>query len=156
MNHEGLRDAYTRGDKDDLRLRGHRGDAWYATRGKACFEELAVQKSSRKGLYHVLHGGGEYGDSGNPAGQNVGDTWLDTKLKDPVFAVDGKRWGSRYSGDAQGDLYGQLSHTHALGEHPTKRSVEPPDPLFLRMQQLNAGDDTRRSTRHVQQYVTQL
>ena len=156
MNHEGLRDAYTRGDKDDLRLRGHRGDAWYATRGKACFEELAVQKSSRKDLYQVVRGGGEYADSGNPAGQNVGDAWLDTKLKDPVFAVDGKRWGSRYSGDAQGDLYGQLSHTHALGEHPTKRSVEPPDPLFLRMQQLNAGDDTRRSTRHVQQYVTQL
>ena len=114
-----------------------------------------MQKSSRKGLYRcAVHGGGEYGDSGNPAGQNVGDTWLDTKLKDPVFAVDGKRWGSRYT-DAQGDLYGQLSHTHALGEHPTKRSVEPPETLFLtdaaaQREGRHAGDrrPARPCTRH--------
>ena len=156
MNQEGLRDAYPRGDKDDLLSKGHRGDAWYARRGKACFEELAVQKSTRKGLYHVMQGGGTYADSGNPAGQNVGDAWLDRKLKDPVFSVDGLRYGSRYSGDAQGDLYGQLSHTHTLSEHPTKQIVDPPDPMFERMQRLNAGDESRRSRRHVQQYVTQL
>ena len=157
MRGEGARDGYPRGDKDDLAKQGHRDDAWYATRGKACFEELAVQKSARKGLYQVLQGGGAFGDSGNPAGQNVGDAWLDTKLKDPVFAVDGRRYGSRYSGDAQGDLYGQLSHTHALSEHPTKPVVDPPDPMFERMQRLNAAaDDAPRAKRHVQQYVTQL
>ena len=156
MNQDGLFDAYGRGDKADLRLNGHRGDAWYATRGKACFEELAVQKSTRKGLYHVMQGGGTYGDSSAPAGQNVGDDWLDRKLKDPVFSVDGLKYGSRYSGDKQGDLYGQLSHTHKLSEHPTKRIVDPPDPMFERMQSLNAGGDERRSRRHVQQYVTQL
>jgi hypothetical protein len=103
-----------------------------------------------------MQGGGTYGDSSAPAGQNVGDGWLDRKLKDPVFSVDGLKYGSRYSGDNQGDLYGQLSHTHKLSEHPTKPIVDPPDPMFTRMQSLNAGDDERRSRRHVQQYVTQL
>ena len=154
FHQDGLRDSRQKGDKSDT---NPRGDAWYSRKGLACFEELAVQKSNRKGLYTVLQGGGTYGDSRNPAGQNVGDFWLDQALKDPVFSVDGKKWGSRYSGDAQGDLYGQLSHTHKLPPHPTKRLMNGPDPIYDRMQKLNdAEDEGRHSRGHVQQYMQQI
>ena len=150
MRSEGVLDAYPKGDKDDLLKNGHRGDAWYAKKGLACFEELAVQKSTRKGLYDVLQPGETRGDSGNLAGRNAGDSWLDTKLKNPVFTVDGLKFGSRYSGDADGDLYGQLSHTHRLSEHPTRVIVDPPDPVYDRMQRLNAAlDEDPRSKRRV-------
>lgn len=157
MQFRGPGDPRGRGDKTDL---NPRGDAWYAMKGLACFEQLAVTKSNRKGLYQVMQGGGVYADSGNPGGQNVGDAWLDTKLKNPVLAVDGQKWGSRYSGDAQGDLYGQLAHTHTLSEHPTKREVNDFDPVYDRMQRLNTAsetlDEARHSRRHVQQYVPQI
>ena len=101
MNHEGLR-ARTRAATRTLRLRGHRGDAWrHPRQGVLRGARGARARSSRKVCTASctaprvrrleLH-----------AGQNVGDTWLDTELKDPVFAVDGKPAGARGTAGTRG------------------------------------------------------
>ena len=136
-----------RGDKGDT---APRGDEWRALRGKACFEELAVQKSDRKGLYRLLQQSNPEGEPVRAAARNVGDAWMDQKLKDPVHG----KFASRWSGDPDGDLYGQLTHTHTY--EPTYwPEPEPVDPLFTKMQALNAaGDLKRKSRKHVAQFAS--
>ena len=148
MRYEGLGDGLPRGDKTDL---APRGDEWRAQRGIACFEELAVQKSNRKGLYHTLQQAGEVGTG---HGQNAGDAWLDQKLKDPVHG----KFASRWSGHRDGDLYGMLSHTHTYPPPPSTYPKQyPPDPVYERMQELNgAGDLKRKSRKHFAQYASDI
>ena len=147
MRYEGMRDGLPRGDKGDT---APRGDEWRALRGKACFEELAVQKSDRKGLYRLLQQSNPEGEPVRAAARNVGDAWMDQKLKDPVHG----KFASRWSGDPDGDLYGQLTHTHTY--EPTYwPEPEPVDPLFTKMQALNAaGDLKRKSRKHVAQFAS--
>jgi hypothetical protein len=104
MQNKGYRGAY------DKNAGGPAGDAWLASRGRHCFQELPIQKSDRKSLYSVM----QHDAKGSlDAGQRVGDKWLDRKLKNPVRH-------RRYSGHPDGDIYGLLTHTntgpHALGE----------------------------------------
>ena len=148
MRYEGLGDGLPRGDKTDL---APRGDEWRAQRGIACFEELAVQKSNRKGLYHTLQQAGEVGTG---HGQNAGDAWLDQKLKDPVHG----KFASRWSGHRDGDLYGMLSHTHTYPPPPsTYRNSTRRIRCTSACRELNgAGDLKRKSRKHFAQYASDI
>jgi hypothetical protein len=48
MQNKGYRGAY------DKNAGGPAGDAWLASRGRHCFQELPIQKSDRKSLYSVM------------------------------------------------------------------------------------------------------